>query len=77
MADITDEFKITIVQAVRTLAIKFPSKQAGMLGFLSGILREEGGYEFKKSVVGKFSHLHTITKVAISDPDTREDDGFD
>ena len=51
MADITDEFKITIVEAIRTLCLKFPNKQAGMLTFLSGILRDEGGYEFKRSVV--------------------------
>ncbi|KAE8549650.1 hypothetical protein EYB25_008173 [Talaromyces marneffei] len=51
MADITDEFKITIVEAIRTLCLKFPSKQASMLTFLSGILRDEGGYEFKRSVV--------------------------
>lgn len=51
MAEITDEFKITIVEAIRTLCLKFPGKQAGMLTFLSGILRDEGGYEFKKSVV--------------------------
>lgn len=51
MADITDEFKITIVEAIRTLCLKFPGKQAGMLTFLSGILRDEGGYEFKRSVV--------------------------
>lgn len=51
MADITDEFKITIVEAIRTLCLKFSSKQAGMLTFLSGILRDEGGYEFKRAVV--------------------------
>ncbi|KKA23545.1 Coatomer subunit gamma [Rasamsonia emersonii CBS 393.64] len=51
MADITDEFKITIVEAIRTLCLKFPSKQASMLSFLSGILRDEGGYEFKRAVV--------------------------
>lgn len=51
MADITDEFKITVVEAIRTLCLKFPSKQAGMLTFLSGILRDEGGYEFKRAVV--------------------------
>lgn len=51
MSDITDEFKITIVEAIRTLCLKFPSEQAGMLSFLSGILRDEGGYEFKRSVV--------------------------
>ncbi|RMZ91005.1 hypothetical protein DV736_g1764, partial [Chaetothyriales sp. CBS 134916] len=51
MSEITDEFKITIVEAIRTLCMKFPSKQAGMLTFLSGILRDEGGYEFKRAVV--------------------------
>jgi coatomer protein complex subunit gamma len=51
MSDITDEFKVTIVEAIRTLCLKFPSKQAGMLAFLSGILRDEGGYDFKRSVV--------------------------
>jgi coatomer protein complex subunit gamma len=51
MSDITDEFKITVVEAIRTLCLKFPSKQAGMLTFLSGILRDEGGYDFKRAVV--------------------------
>lgn len=51
MTDITDEFKITIVEAIRTLCLKFPNKQAGMLSFLSGILRDEGGYEFKRAVI--------------------------
>ncbi|KAJ4147545.1 hypothetical protein LMH87_002057 [Akanthomyces muscarius] len=51
MSEITDEFKITIVEAIRTLCLKFPSKQAGMLTFLSGILRDEGGYDFKKAVI--------------------------
>lgn len=51
MAEITDEFKVTIVEAVRTLALKFPAKQGGVLSFLSGILRDEGGYDFKKAVV--------------------------
>ncbi|KAK5131941.1 hypothetical protein LTR08_000453 [Meristemomyces frigidus] len=51
MSEITDEFKVTIVEAIRTLCLKFPSKQAGMLTFLSGILRDEGGFEFKRAVV--------------------------
>lgn len=60
MAEITDEFKVTIVEAIRTLCLKFPSKQAGMLAFLSGILRDEGGYEFKRSVVGECCHQACI-----------------
>ncbi|KAI9799327.1 MAG: hypothetical protein M1825_004820 [Sarcosagium campestre] len=67
MADITDEFKITIVEAIRTLCLKFPSKQAGMLAFLSGILRDEGGYEFKKSVVESMFDLIKFV------PESKED----
>nr|CAG8477160.1 7989_t:CDS:10 [Entrophospora candida] len=51
ISEITDEFKVIIVDAVRSLCLKFPSKQVVMLGFLSGILRDEGGYEFKRAVV--------------------------
>jgi coatomer protein complex subunit gamma len=67
MTEITDEFKITIVEAIRTLCLKFPSKQAGMLQFLSGILRDEGGYEFKRAVVESMFDLIKFV------PDSKED----
>jgi coatomer subunit gamma len=51
MSEISDEFKIIIIQAIRSLTLKFPSKQGVMLNFLSGVLRDEGGYEFKKCIV--------------------------
>lgn len=51
MSEISDEFKVIVVDAIRSLSFKFPAKQAAMLGFLSGVLRDEGGYEFKRAVV--------------------------
>lgn len=51
MSEISDEFKIIVVNAIRSLCLKFPAKQSVMLTFLSGVLRDEGGYDFKKSVV--------------------------
>ncbi|KAF5332556.1 hypothetical protein D9611_005083 [Ephemerocybe angulata] len=51
MAEISDEFKVIIVDAVRSLCLKFPSKHSSMLTFLSGVLRDEGGYDFKRAVV--------------------------
>ncbi|CEP19374.1 hypothetical protein [Parasitella parasitica] len=51
MGEISDEFKVIVVEAIRSLCLKFPNKQAVMLTFLSGVLRDEGGYEFKKAVV--------------------------
>ncbi|KAG1754749.1 coatomer subunit gamma [Suillus paluster] len=51
MSEISDEFKVIIVDAIRSLCIKFPTKHVSMLAFLSGVLRDEGGYDFKRAVV--------------------------
>jgi coatomer protein complex subunit gamma len=51
MNDISDEFKITVVDAIRSLALKFPKEYASMLSFLAGTLRNEGGITFKTAVV--------------------------
>ncbi|KIJ22182.1 hypothetical protein PAXINDRAFT_178275 [Paxillus involutus ATCC 200175] len=48
---ISDEFKVIIVEAIRSLCLKFPAKHVSMLAFLSGVLRDEGGYDFKRAVV--------------------------
>ncbi|KAF2397340.1 coatomer subunit gamma [Trichodelitschia bisporula] len=67
MGEISDEFKVTVVEAIRTLCLKFPSKQAGMLAFLGGILREEGGYDFKRAVVESMFDLIKFV------PESKED----
>lgn len=51
MSEISDEFKVIVVDAIRSLCLKFPAKQALMLNFLAGVLRDEGGYDFKRAVV--------------------------
>jgi coatomer protein complex subunit gamma len=51
MSEISDDFKVIVVDAIRTLCLKFPAKYPSMLSFLKDILRDEGGYEFKKSIV--------------------------
>ncbi|KAK8568109.1 hypothetical protein V6N12_006673 [Hibiscus sabdariffa] len=51
MSDIADEFKIVVVEAIRSLCLKFPLKHRSLMNFLSNILREEGGFEYKKAIV--------------------------
>ncbi|KAE8669988.1 Coatomer subunit gamma-1 [Hibiscus syriacus] len=51
ISDIADEFKIVVVEAIRSLCIKFPLKHRSLMNFLSNILREEGGFEYKKAIV--------------------------
>ncbi|GKC10195.1 coatomer subunit gamma-2 [Tanacetum coccineum] len=51
MFDIADEFNIVVVDAIRSLCLKFPIKYRTLMNFLSNILREEGGFEYKKAIV--------------------------
>ncbi|CAN1164303.1 Coatomer subunit gamma [Linum perenne] len=51
MSDIADEFKIVVVEAIRSLCLKYPLKYRALMNFLSNILREEGGFEYKKAIV--------------------------
>ncbi|EHA8590933.1 coatomer subunit gamma-2 [Cocos nucifera] len=51
MSDIADEFKIVVVEAIRSLCLKFPLKYRSLMNFLSNILREEGGFQYKKAIV--------------------------
>lgn len=49
--DISDEFKIIIIDAIKTLSLKFPQNYKSMLLFLVDILKDDGGFEFKNSIV--------------------------
>ncbi|RWS12027.1 Coatomer subunit gamma-2-like protein [Dinothrombium tinctorium] len=66
MSEISDEFKIVVVGATRQLCQKFPRKHNVMMVFLSNMLREEGGYEYKKSIVD------TIINIIDDNPEAKE-----
>ncbi|XP_046334578.1 coatomer subunit gamma-2-like [Haliotis rufescens] len=51
MSEISDEFKIVVVQAIRSLCAKFPRKHSVLMNFLSSMLRDEGGFDYKKAIV--------------------------
>jgi len=50
MSEIADEFKVMVVDAIRSLCLKYPQKHRTLINFLSNVLREEGGFEFKKAI---------------------------
>lgn len=51
MGDISDDFKVVVVQAIKVLCLKFPQKYRSLMAFLAAALREEGGFEFKRAIV--------------------------
>lgn len=66
MSEISDEFKIVVVDAIRSLCLKFPRKHTVMMSFLASMLREDGGFEYKQSIV------NTIISIIEENPEAKE-----
>ncbi|KAG8182805.1 hypothetical protein JTE90_003479 [Oedothorax gibbosus] len=66
MSEISDEFKVVVVHSIRSLCQKFPRKHSVLMNFLSGILRDEGGFEYKRAIVD------TIVNIIEDSPDGKE-----
>lgn len=66
VSEISDEFKVVVVQAIKALCFKFPRKHLVLMSFLSGMLRDEGGLEYKASIAD------TIIIIIEENPDAKE-----
>lgn len=51
MDEITEDFKIVIIDAIENLALKFPSKHKKLVAFLSDLLRDDGLLQLKSTIV--------------------------
>jgi len=51
MSEISDEFKVVVVRAISELCQKYPHKHSVMMTYLSSMLRDEGGFAYKKAIV--------------------------
>ncbi|XP_060527742.1 coatomer subunit gamma [Cylas formicarius] len=66
VSEISDEFKVVVVQAIKALALKFPRKHSVLMNFLSAMLRDEGGLEYKASIAD------TIITIIEDNPEAKE-----
>lgn len=66
VTEISDEFKIVVVDAIKALCAKFPRKHSVLMSFLSSMLREEGGLDYKTSIID------TIIKIIEENVDAKE-----
>jgi coatomer protein complex subunit gamma len=57
LTEIADEFKITVVRSLQKLCLTYPAKHRVLVGFMSNFLREEGGFDFKRSIVNSIISL--------------------
>ncbi|ETO14661.1 hypothetical protein RFI_22708 [Reticulomyxa filosa] len=51
MAEIPDELKVVLIDAIRSVCKKFPKKYESLVGFLAIALREEGGFKYKNKII--------------------------
>lgn len=66
LRDINDEFKTVVIDSMRIISIKFPQKYQTLLTFLSTALHEDGGAEFKQSIV------ETIVSILETNPQAKD-----
>jgi len=66
MNEISDEFKIVVVDAIKTLCLKYKQKHRTLMNFLSNMLRDEGGFYYKKAIVD------TILAIISALPEAKE-----
>lgn len=57
LRDIPDDFKLVVVDAVRSLAKRFPTKHDKMLDFLANTLQHHGHFELKLALVEAISDV--------------------
>ena len=64
--EITDEFKIVVVNAIKSLCLKFPQKNVLLVNFLSTMLRDEGGLAYKTCITD------TIMEIINENPEVKD-----
>ncbi|GAB5362680.1 hypothetical protein AAMO2058_000818500 [Amorphochlora amoebiformis] len=66
MSDTSDEFKVVLVDAIKSLCLKFKHRHKTLLSFLSASLREEGGKEYKRAI------MNAILEIIEQIPEAKE-----
>lgn len=66
ISEIPDEFKIVVVNAIRSLCTKYPRKHQVLASFLAGMLRDEGGVQYKTAIAD------AIIALIEENPDAKE-----
>jgi coatomer protein complex subunit gamma len=66
VSEISDEFKIVVVAAIKSICLKFPRKHNTLMSFLSALLRDEGGLDYKAAIAD------TIITIIEENPEAKE-----
>lgn len=54
VGEISDDFKVSVVDGIRGLATKYPAQHPAIMAALSSMLRAEAGFDYKRRIVDTF-----------------------
>ena len=57
MNEVSDEFKIELIESIKVLCLRMPHKQALLVKFVGGILKDEGGLLLKVKIVDTLQQI--------------------
>jgi len=57
MSECTDDFKIELIESVKTLCARMPQKTKSLLNFVGSVLKGEGGFLLKQNIVDTLMNL--------------------
>jgi coatomer protein complex subunit gamma len=57
VSHIADEYKIMVITSLENLCISYPMKFSIIISFLSKFLRQDGGFEFKRTIISSIQSL--------------------
>lgn len=43
--------QVVVIEAIRSLCVRYPRKHSILMSFLATMLRDDGGFDYKKSIV--------------------------
>lgn len=58
MNEVSDEFKIELIESIKVLCLRMPHKHQQLNKFVGDILKDEGGLQLKKSIVDTLLQLY-------------------
>lgn len=57
MSEVSDEFKIELIDSIKILCLRMPQKQNLLIRFVGGILKDEGGLHLKVKIVDTLQEI--------------------
>jgi coatomer protein complex subunit gamma len=67
MAEVTDDFKIELIESIKILCLRMPQKYRVLIKFVGEVLKDEGGLQLKTTIFNILVHIFNTLQVSSDD----------